>query len=261
MRRASLWGYGYSRSQFPAIQLRQRPKIPGAVQVHLGALSFCGLIAIGGTTMNLSILRAFEAAPMEAAILGRLLAGYGELEFEFCNCVAAVLDDRQSAIRTLFRVRSEDSRILIGDGIMRSKYIAADLADGYGEMLGALKYCKSVRNQYAHCHWMHEPAKGLFFTKVADAAKAATGELKHTFFHVSAPLLNEQEQYFCYCEAWLLYLQSEYQQRAGKSAIPLFEAPKIMPQPPRQSPPGTYSPLFDNQTQSTPPEEPNSEAT
>jgi hypothetical protein len=190
-----------------------------------------------------TILRAFVNAPDEAQIIGRILAGYGELEFEFCNCLGAAIDDQRAAIRTLFRVRSEDSRILVGDGIMRPKYAAAGLADTYNETLGAIRFCKSIRNQYAHCHWLYEYGKGLFFTSVDAPAKSNVGPLTFDFHHVEMSVLTAQERYFCYTDLLLTYLQWEFQKRAGKSAIPPYEVPKTIPQPPRHSLPGTYSPL------------------
>jgi hypothetical protein len=41
--------------------------------------------------MARTILPAFVQFPKEAAIIGRLLAGYGELEFDLCNCLRAAV--------------------------------------------------------------------------------------------------------------------------------------------------------------------------
>ena len=190
--------------------------------------------------MGRTILRAFEQAPAEAAMIGRILAGYGELEMEFSNCLAVTLGqhthDHRTAIRTLFRVRGKNSRILIGDAIMRARYIDVGLENAYNEMLGAIRYCKSIRNQYAHCHWLFENGKGLFFTRVDQPALSAIGSLSFTFHHISAPILEKQEEYFCYTDEWLSFLQWDYLKRFRKErlpSIPVFEAPKIIPQPPR----------------------------
>jgi len=204
--------------------------------------------------MTRTILRAFQSAPAEAELIGRILAGYGELEMEFANCLAATLGqhkhDHRTAIRTLFRVRGEDSRILIGDAIMRARYTDVGLEDAYNEMLGAIRYCKSIRNQYAHCHWLFEKNKGLFFTRADKPALSAIGALSFTFRHIGVPVLLKQEEYFCYTDDWLSYLQWDYLKRVRKErlpSIPVFEAPKIIPQPPRHSLPGTYTPLHTDQ--------------
>jgi hypothetical protein len=75
-----------------------------------------------------TIMPAFEQYPKEGEIAGRLLAGYGELEFDLCQCLQYAMDERQTAIRVMFRTRGEEQRIQIADALMRQKYIAAGLA-------------------------------------------------------------------------------------------------------------------------------------
>ena len=61
--------------------------------------------------MTETIMPGFDRFPAEASIIGRLLAGYGELEFELCRCVAAVTIDLDAAIRAMFKDRGEYKRI------------------------------------------------------------------------------------------------------------------------------------------------------
>jgi hypothetical protein len=35
----------------------------------------------------------FNTFPVEGAIIGRLLVGYGDLEFDLCNCIGMAIDD------------------------------------------------------------------------------------------------------------------------------------------------------------------------
>src|ERR1700738_2356229 len=66
--------------------------------------------------MSSIIMPAFHVYHQEAAIIGRLLAGYGELEFLLCRCVAATLGgDLSKATRILFRSRGEEHRISAAD--------------------------------------------------------------------------------------------------------------------------------------------------
>jgi hypothetical protein len=51
-----------------------------------------------------TIMPAFDRFVEEGNIIGRLLAGYGELELEMCACVAAVTNDLDAAIRKLNRL-------------------------------------------------------------------------------------------------------------------------------------------------------------
>jgi hypothetical protein len=67
----------------------------------------------------LSILPAFDRFLKEAAILGRILAGYGELEYDLATAMGSALNDDDLAFRLLFRNRGEEQRISIGDIILR----------------------------------------------------------------------------------------------------------------------------------------------
>src|SRR5688500_6557574 len=68
-----------------------------------------------------SILIAFQRYPKEAAIIGRLLAGYGDLEYELHLSLGAALGSDEAALRAMFRVRGEKQRIQIADALMREK--------------------------------------------------------------------------------------------------------------------------------------------
>jgi hypothetical protein len=190
-----------------------------------------------------TIMPAFHSYPNEAAVIGRMLAGYGELEVDLCQCVGAVLGDLNTAIRILYRIRSEDSRLKIGDAVLRPAFASRDLADGYNEMLGAMRWCKRARNQYAHCQWLGEE-EGLFFTTLDKTAKTSTAPMRVRFYHIDLPLLKEQEHYFRYTQRWAWYLTAEYQRDPERpiSSQP-FPIPRIIPQPNLCSPPGTYRPL------------------
>ncbi len=117
------------------------------------------------------IILAFGRYSEEGAIIGRLLAGYGELELEICNCVAAVTDDIDGALRTLFGIRGAEKRIEKADGIMRASYGSAGLEPKYVAVMDAIEWCRKVRNQYAHCHWYDTKDEGLCFVDLESIAK------------------------------------------------------------------------------------------
>ena len=62
-----------------------------------------------------TIMPGFDRFPKEGDLIGRLLAGYGELELEMCACLAATTDDLGGAIKKLFGVRGERKRIQQAD--------------------------------------------------------------------------------------------------------------------------------------------------
>lgn len=121
--------------------------------------------------MSLQILPAFSRYPKEAEILGRLLAGYGDLEFELVLCLGECLDDDERALRTIFRIRGEDNRIKIATVLMSAPYEKLQLSEPLHQALRAMNCCKTVRNQFAHCHWYDTPESGLCFTRLETWSK------------------------------------------------------------------------------------------
>ena len=188
-----------------------------------------------------SIVPVFDDFPNEAAVIARLLAGYGEIEFDLCNCLGAVLGNDDTAIRTLFRLRSEDQRLHTADALMRPAFVKLNLTDQYNEALGAIRWCKSVRNQYAHCHWITRPGQ-LLFIDLDEGAKSAIGTIELRIKHVDAPLLAEQEAYFIYANDWLKFFHYELHKARGEmdeASIHYWTAPRIIPQPKQHNPPPT----------------------
>ncbi len=141
-----------------------------------------------------SILDAFQRHPAEAAIIGRMLAGYGELEFELHSCLGAALDCDEEAMRAMFRVRGEKQRIEIADALMRKRYHAIGLGEQYCEAIGAMHWCRTCRNRYAHCHWWSD-TNGLFFLSLETAARRNSDPIRIRFLPIDMPLLQEQEAF------------------------------------------------------------------
>jgi hypothetical protein len=75
-----------------------------------------------------TIMPCFNRFPKEGDIIGRLLAGYGELELEMAACVAATTDDLNGAIKRLFGIRGESKRIKIADSMMKASYAHGDMS-------------------------------------------------------------------------------------------------------------------------------------
>ena len=99
-------------------------------------------------------LIAFITCPKEAAIVGRIVAGYGELEYAMSLCLGTAIGDEDAAYKCFFRTRGEEQRIEIADALMRHVFSKHELIGEYGETIGAVRWCRKLRNQYAHAHWM-----------------------------------------------------------------------------------------------------------
>jgi hypothetical protein len=191
----------------------------------------------------MAFLPAFDAFPEEGALIGRMVAGYGELEFDLCTCLGVTIGDDNAALRALFRARGEDARINIADALMRKKYAAAKITDHYDTMLGALRFCKSARNQYAHSHWFDGKHEGLFFMDLEIASKSSALTTPMVpFYHVDLPLLRQQARYFWYTSGILQFLWREYEKQTGKVSSHTFRMPPPLGQPPLHNPQDLHPP-------------------
>src|SRR6266496_3754104 len=114
-------------------------------------------------SMTETVLPSFLRFREEGLIIGRILAGYGELEFEMCDCVFAINNDLDSSIRQLFGRRGELRRIKIAEELMKAQYEAAGLAAPHRAIMEDMDWCRQVRNQYAHCNWYDRENEGLCF--------------------------------------------------------------------------------------------------
>jgi hypothetical protein len=187
-----------------------------------------------------SLMPAFIEHPKEAAIIGRMLAGYGELEFLLAFCMQDPMGSLSKATRLLFRNRGEQQRILIADAILHPLYEECGLQDVWLKARGAINTCRTFRNQYSHCHWRDEKDLGLFFTNLEKGAKTAPGMIALEFFHVDVPLLAKQEAFFRYAGNHLMYLEVEQRVRAGKLRTNPFAVPERLEVPARYNPPDQH---------------------
>jgi hypothetical protein len=187
------------------------------------------------------LMPAFHRFQPEAEIIGRLLAGYGELELLLGLAAGVSLGDEWLGPKTIFRVRSEANRIQIADSLTRGSYEKAKLAPEYADMLGAMRHCLKIRNQFAHCHWADHYEGGLFFTNLEDAASAAKG-FEYDWLHIDLALLQTHESYFMYAMECLWHLPNAFYVANGKLSSLTFPMPPKRPQPSLNNPPLEHIP-------------------
>jgi hypothetical protein len=164
-----------------------------------------------------NVLIFLKDYPDERALIGEILIAYGELENSVVDLVDAVLDDNETALRALFRLRSEGQRLDVADAIVR-KWITEQKLDGvYGQALGAVRRCKAIRNQYAHCTWF-ERHGALAFINLEDAARAPEGPVTLTARRVDLALLRKQREFFDSTEDLLVYVAESYRRNMGRAS-------------------------------------------
>jgi hypothetical protein len=204
----------------------------------------------------LSILPAFDRFLKEAAILGRILAGYGELEYDLATAMGSALNDDDLAFRLLFRNRGEEQRISIGDIILRPICEKWKLVESWERTRRAFSWCKTTRNQYAHCHWFDGEGDGLFFYNIEKSSQSASGPIAHQLFHVDVPLLERQENHFRYVSDGSGYLINELRRRAGTLKSHGWKAPEEIQPPPRHNPQEKHWPRSLGTGDESPPRQP-----
>jgi hypothetical protein len=176
---------------------------------------------------------ALDEYPREAALVGRILAEYGEIEFELSQLVGKVLKDQHQGIRVIFRSRGEETRINVADALLRPEFMRLGIKDAYEAMLGAIRHCKKIRNQYAHAHWTagFGGPEGLSFADLEESVESKIGSTFVTTYPVDATLLEKQEKYLKYASHWLYHLMDRHDFLTGKSPGPGVEAPKMIEKP------------------------------
>jgi hypothetical protein len=181
------------------------------------------------------VMPAFHRFPDEAAIIGRLLAGYAELEIDLLNCVSVARHDFDAVLKAMFRTRGETRRIEVADALGRQLFQAADLGTDFEMAVGAVRYCLRIRNQHSHCNWYDDRSGQLAFVNVEEIAKGnqlvrGFGELTRRYVDVAT--LESQQQFFSYADALLTYANYQLRFQARELREQVFVKPAQLAQPP-----------------------------
>ncbi len=184
----------------------------------------------------MQLLLEFDDFPEEKIIIGMLLMAYAEFEVNMAKLVGYAMGgkDMDRGVRILFRVHGEGPRLDVVDAIVRPFFDGMKLAGQWSNTLGALRYCKDIRNQYAHCHWFSDEGKPLTFINLDNDADRPEGELQLQLHPTDVVLLRKQCVYFEYANAWLYFLDCRCQ-LARREESPDPPVPKSIPQPPKHN--------------------------
>jgi hypothetical protein len=179
---------------------------------------------------------AFHNFPEEAALIGRLLAAFGELEFSFCRNAGMALNMYITVARALYNLRQTSSRVETADILAQPEFEKHNLLDDYERAHAMVWHCLKIRNQYAHCNWGDDQTNhtaGLFFADLQ--ASADRPDFEHSWKHVDIPLLQLQEQFFAETREWLDFIRHELAVRKGELRIHFWPRPTECELPPRHN--------------------------
>jgi hypothetical protein len=197
------------------------------------------------------LMPAFHRFPNEAAIIGRLLAGYGEIDFTFAVLAAKILGDEETVMRAIFRIRGEAARIDLADAIISSRLRGSQL-DNYVYSLECVRHCRAIRNQYAHCHWNDDDTLGLFFTNLEVAAEKPSG-FDRRWRHVDLTLLTAQEDFFIHTRRCLWHVTGAWLKRKRRPLPYLWPMPKTIQKPNKHNPPEKHPAPWSTEVPAPPP--------
>ena len=172
-----------------------------------------------------TIMPAFDRHSRAGTAIGRMVVGYGELEFDFCRLVAALSGNFDAAIKIMFRTRGETQRVQVGDGHVRNLITQGAFRTAYEETVAHLKHCLKIRNQYAHCNWTESrDGKSLAFIDLEEIARpdSSANAATLTMHQIKEQLALDQEEFFIAVADWLNWLRLECDCDAGRSSRPHY---------------------------------------
>jgi hypothetical protein len=194
---------------------------------HASGTSSISFDASGLVLMSLN--PAFDVYPVEAGLIGRMVTSFGELELTFSMLAGTALKDQALGLRAIYRGRSTGGRIDLADVLIRNVITKTNLALDYEEVIGAMRHCLRIRNNYAHSHWALG-LDGLFFSNLEEAATRAEGfEMDQK--HINLELLTAQEAYFDYTRSLLLYFGDQLHIKLKPQSVLGVLRPQAKPRP------------------------------
>jgi len=171
----------------------------------------------------MNTFKAFNKYKEEGTIIGRLLAGYADIELCLFHCVNVARDDFDTVYKVMFKARGETRRIDMANIFGKQKYHELGLGTQFEMAISTTQYCLKIRNQYAHSLWYDDYSSDLAFTNLEEIAQnnGAVKDLKGlTIHHIDVPTLTQQESYFEYTDSFLTWLNFEGRRIAGKPSTP-----------------------------------------
>jgi hypothetical protein len=182
------------------------------------------------------LVQAFKVFPNEGLVIGRLLSGYTDIEYQLCLCAGMGGGDVEKAIIEIFSKRGETRRVNIADKLGGAGYVAAGLGMAFDEAIEDVLLCLNIRNQYAHCIWHNDRTGTLAFAHMEEVASPigpGADTINLTFKYINCQVLSHQEAFFFYTKDNLNYLNYRRRQIVGEiGAGAILRIPTKIARPP-----------------------------
>jgi hypothetical protein len=188
------------------------------------------------------LLPAFHKRKKNAASIGRLVAGYGEIEFLLAWCVGTALACQtpseagmskgehrahyeHEGIAQLYVKRGESARIDFAKQAMGPVITRYHLDDVFHDAVMLVQLCLKIRNLFSHCNWDQSSKRGLFFVSLEDSAKQHP-PLHLRTRHAGTKSLDIAEGYFTLAISLLNFISQAMAVRGQVAIGPEFATPK-----------------------------------
>jgi hypothetical protein len=174
--------------------------------------------------------------PAEAAAVGRLLAGYADLEISLLHCVQMARGGNLDAVlKAMFRARGETRRIKAASKLGQPAYDSVGLGLEFATAISDMRFVLDIRNCYAHSLWHDANTGYLAFVNLEELATTptvVTDLMSLTIRYLGMPILVTQEDYLNFVDHSIQYLNYEARYRHGDLPNNPIPVPTARPRPP-----------------------------
>lgn len=108
------------------------------------------------------------------------------------------------SVGCLHSIENEGTRLDVVNRLVRHVMVEKGCEAKFGEAIGAMKWCKGIRNQYAHAQWVKKDGQ-MMFGKATDMTWQP--DASYTWKVINLPLLKLQESYFEYTRKCLMWFE------------------------------------------------------
>jgi hypothetical protein len=174
--------------------------------------------------------------PAEAAAVGRLLAGYADLEISLMHCVQMVRGgDLDTVLKAMFGKRGETQRINTADRLGKPAYENLGLGSCFGSAIDDMKFFLNIRNFYAHSLWHDDNTGYLSFVNLEELATVPTvitNLIGLAIRQLDITILILQEEYLDFVDQSITFLNYQGRYLTGDLASNPVSAPVPRARPP-----------------------------
>ena len=160
-------------------------------------------------------------------MIAEMILGYSELEYRMFMITSIVKPEDTEAYDLFFSIDGEAQRIKLFS-ILCKKYVERlGYGESFSDLIGAIKHCKKIRNQYAHKAWSHINDRLALMNYKKNNSGIVS---KIEYFHTSTEIISDQYKYFTLTVLKATHLNETL--KAHPAAAPIIELPNF-PEKPR----------------------------